>query len=188
MIPFLWPCSDASGLPGVRLKERYHQDQAMAKVFAACLGRVLTWIDKNISPVCHINIHAFCHSMGNMIFSQALKSAQKIVARPLRFFTSVAMVAADVDNNIFETDLGDNILVSTENLVIFYGRKDKALKKSGQLHSLPRLGLTGPFPTHMTPKVHLHDCANIQTLSNLGHDYKTHPEVIKEVGKYLQRD
>lgn len=115
----------------------YEQDRARARESAKDLLNAILLLDQP---------NVIAHSMGNYVLQLAIQAAANSAqSKPL--ITSLAMVAADIDN----TALRDRSFeAQVKRGMVFYCLNDGALDGSALLHAielngLPRLGMTGPL-------------------------------------------
>lgn len=173
VVLFSWP-SDGTAFSYVS----YLSDRSDAKGSGYAFGRgILKLRDflvdlsneakrRNV-PLCGHNIHLLCHSMGNYVLQKAL---DKIVhfsssLAPLpRIFEHIFLCAADVDDNILESNKPMSRLHELCQYVnIYYNQQDKALAISDYTKGNPtRLGTGGAaHPSLLHTKIHHVDCTPI---------------------------
>jgi len=112
---------------------------------------------------CKHKVHLLCHSMGNFVLENMLKKILSDGSKYLPVFDEVILVAADVDDNIFEepnTFYYLNTLCSR--IHVYYNRNDLILKYSAKYENLrTRLGTDGPSNIDSLPdRVYLVDCTD----------------------------
>lgn len=118
----------------------YEQDRARARESATDLLNALILLKEVRLP------HVLAHSMGNYVLQLAFDADDQPGQNPL-LVDKLAMVAADVDNNVLDQDQA--IARLTNKGMVFYSALDGALQDSTVLHAIeingrPRLGLCGP--------------------------------------------
>jgi len=113
---------------------RYYPDRAHARECAIDLTEVLSelydWLAakqqatvKNPSDACKAKVSMIAHSMGNYVMQKAMAAAWTRKNQPLlvTLINQLVMVAADVDNDLFETssvDSGDGAALGRSGLAI----------------------------------------------------------------------
>lgn len=172
VVLFTWP-SDGSMMPFAA----YKSDRSDARDSAQSVGRGLLKLRDFLSKLranaedetwkaCNQNIHLLCHSMGNYVLQNALKKVEGYAMgnRMPRMFTNIFLCAADIDDNVFESNGGMNRLHElTNHISIYYNNADLALHISDYTKSNPqRLGHTGTArPQLVHNKIHQVDCSDV---------------------------
>ena len=116
----------------------YFADEEQARRAARYLSAYLEMIlaDTNIDQV-----HLIAHSMGNQVLSAALQHlATKMPTRGKPKIGQIALVAPDIDAEIFRTDIAPLIVRMGHRLTLYASNHDRALEVSKTLHNYPRAG------------------------------------------------
>ncbi len=141
----------------------YEPDRAHARACAADLADVLsTLFDymvkkqnaamKNPANACKAKVSMIAHSMGNYVLQKAMASAWTRKNQPLlaSLLNQLVMVAADVDNDLFDAGAPDNndgaaVANLTYRITALYSGKDSVLGMSAGLKHFGtrRLGRAG---------------------------------------------
>lgn len=109
LVLFTWP---SNGRTSDYLPDREDARQSgpdLASVFVE-LHDYLTEIQRRTAegahPGCRAKVSVIAHSMGNYVLQKALATASKRLNNPqlITLIHQIAMVAADVDNDLFQTD------------------------------------------------------------------------------------
>ncbi|RLV61271.1 alpha/beta hydrolase [Parashewanella curva] len=184
VIPIIWPCDDDSALAFI---DDYWDDQdaadASGPAFSRLLGKFEQWrreAEQQQHP-CFKRMNVLAHSMGSRLLVNAIAGwASKYNANNMPLlFRNIFMVAADVDNQILESDKpGHHLSDSARNLCVYFARDDLAMPAS-KLANLRhkclsrRMGMTGPNDLKQLPKnVYEIDCDNFNNKFDLkGHSY-----------------
>jgi esterase/lipase superfamily enzyme len=149
----------------------YEPDRAHARACAADLADVLSALFdylvqkqnaaiKNPDNACKAKVSMIAHSMGNYVFQKAMASAWTRKNQPLlaSLLNQLVMVAADVDNDLFDAGAPDNgdggaVVNLTYRITALYTGKDSVLGMSAGLKHFGtrRLGRAGL--AHRPPSV-----------------------------------
>jgi len=141
----------------------YYPDRAQARECAAGLADILSelydWLlfkqqaaVKNPAHACRAKISLIAHSMGNYVLQKAMASAWTRKNQPLlaSLINQLVMIAADVDNDLFETSAedgsdGDAVANLTYRITSLYSGRDAVLGVSAGLKHFGtrRLGRSG---------------------------------------------
>jgi esterase/lipase superfamily enzyme len=185
LIPFIWPCSQTNWPPGpLKLKNRYHQDQANSHAYAGCLARIFNWATEVTMPSCLLEVSVICHSMGNLVFTRAVKKLRKMRQNVPLLFNLLAMVAADVDAQVFTKD--PFVCSIAHRSQIYFNPRDVALKKSATVNGARRLGAEGPAPpVDAALGLELFNCSGQSAGGLLGHSYQSDALVLDRVAAQL---
>lgn len=141
----------------------YLPDRATARACAPDLTNILStlydWLlkkqdaaMKNPDDACKAKVSMISHSMGNYVLQKAMKAAWTRNNQPLlaSLLNQLVMVAADVDNDLFDTGAPDNddgqaIVNLTYRITALYSGRDSVLGMSAGLKHFGtrRLGRSG---------------------------------------------
>jgi esterase/lipase superfamily enzyme len=141
----------------------YLPDRATARACAPDLTNILStlydWLldkqaaaIKNPENACKAKVSMISHSMGNYVLQKAMKAAWTRSNQPLlaSLLNQLVMVAADVDNDLFDEDAPDNddgeaIVNLTYRITALYSGRDSVLGMSAGLKHFGtrRLGRSG---------------------------------------------
>lgn len=141
----------------------YEPDRATARKCAEDLTDILSelydWLIKkqeaaesDPSKACRAKVSVIAHSMGNYVLQKAMAAAWTRKNQPLRasLINQLAMVAADVDNDLFDAgapdnDDGDAMANLTYRITSFFSGRDAVLGASAGLKHFGtrRLGRSG---------------------------------------------
>jgi esterase/lipase superfamily enzyme len=141
----------------------YEPDRAYARACAADLAGVLSALFdylvkkqnaamKNPANACKAKVSMIAHSMGNYVLQKAMASAWTRKNQPLlaSLLNQLVMVAADVDNDLFDAGAPDNndgaaVANLTYRITALYSGKDSVLGMSAGLKHFGtrRLGRAG---------------------------------------------
>jgi len=127
---YSWP-SNGSAL-------NYVADAEQARRAVGYLSSYLEIIfgDKNIDQV-----HLVAHSMGNQVLTAALQDlAAKMPTLVGSKIGQIALVAPDIDAEIFRKEIAPKIVGIGHRLTLYASNRDKALELSRKLHNYPRAG------------------------------------------------
>ena len=152
---------------------RYEPDRAHARACAADLANVLSALFdylvqkqnaaiKNPHNACKAKVSMIAHSMGNYVLQKAMHAAWTRKNQPLlaSLLNQLVMVAADVDNDLFDAGAPDNgdggaIVNLSYRITALYSGRDAVLGASAGLKHFGtrRLGRSGlahrpPLVTH----------------------------------------
>ncbi|MEO1255079.1 MAG: alpha/beta hydrolase, partial [Bacteroidota bacterium] len=119
--------------------------QALSRLYYKLIDFIRFFFKKEKNKICEKDVHLFCHSMGAMVLKNMmlyLKKSENINKDPIyEVFKEIILVAPDVSADIFEQGNAFDNLLSLGNRVHIYGHKnDVALKISGKIHQVERLG------------------------------------------------
>ena len=154
-ISFDWPsCGSALGY----LPDRAHARES-ANDLADVLSQLYDWLlgkqqaaAKNIKNACRAKVSMISHSMGNYVMQKALVSAWTRKNQPLlaSLINQLVMVAADVDNDLFESNSSDGtdggaVANLVYRITALYSGRDAVLGASAGLKhfGVRRLGRSG---------------------------------------------
>jgi len=88
------------------------------------------------------NVHIIAHSMGNRAFTAALKYLRSISDIPI--LNQVILAAADIDSELFRTNIAPAINNIANRITLYASSKDKALMASDKIYgNYRRVGLVG---------------------------------------------
>ena len=115
---------------------------------------------------CGQDLHLLCHSMGNYVFQNALKSLRQEVHTPAlpRLFKNIFMCAPDVGDTVFEKDQPmNNAHELCKDLSVYFNEGDVAMYISDYTKgNSERLGHAGAArPSHLHNKIQQVDCSDI---------------------------
>ncbi len=168
VVLYTWP-SNGSAMPFLA----YRSDRADARASGASIGRgilklrdFLMKLHRSQSADCGQDLHLLCHSMGNYVLQNALKTIDQYTpgtALP-RIFEHIFLCAADVDDNVLERgNPMARLHELTRNVTVYFNRGDAALHVSDYTKGNPdRLGTAGSaHPSAVHSKIHQVDCSPI---------------------------
>ena len=197
---FSWP-SDGKVFPSV---EYYKSDRDDAEASGLAMTRSLTALLNFLIEVrakartgdgepCGQCLHLVAHSMGNWALRNAVVAlARDISPRPLpRIFEHVFLMAADEDEDCFETEMKLGLLPQLTRLVhVYHSKNDRALQISDVSKGNPnRLGVDGPRNLdRIHDRIFAVDCRDVDWTDLEGgrHQYyRLRPEVIEDVSAIL---
>lgn len=197
---FSWP-SDGRAFPSV---EYYMSDRDDAEASGLAMTRSLTALLNFLIEVraqtrrgdaepCGQCLHLVAHSMGNWALRNAVVAmARDTSPRPLpRIFEHVFLMAADEDEDCFETDLKLGLLPQLAHFVhVYHSKNDRALQISDvSKGNANRLGVDGPRSLErINTRVFAVDCRDVDwtELEHGRHQYyRLRPEVIDDVSAIL---
>jgi esterase/lipase superfamily enzyme len=112
-------------------------------------------------------VHLIAHSMGNRPLTTALGRFTQRDDGPR--FSQIALVAPDIDADIFKRDIAPHIPRAGERVTLYASANDQALKASRHVHDTPRAGEAGDRLV-VVPGVDTIDVSLLDT-SLLGHSY-----------------
>lgn len=179
VIPIIWPCNSKVGI----IRD-YWSDQQSADMSGFALGRAIKkfmeWQINNVEDKtpCLKYINILAHSMGNRVLRSAISKFTKYEnggCTPL-MFRNIFMVAADVNNDTFNSIEGKSISYACKNLAIYYAGDDQALRGSKVINASTngikrRLGHSGPTENNL-PNITSIDCDSVNSKYDiLGHTY-----------------
>src|SRR5882762_6751960 len=154
-ISFDWPsCGSVLGYLPDRGRARECANN-LADVLSQLYDWLITKQDAAVDDVkdaCKAKVSMICHSMGNYVLQKAMVAAWTRKNQPLlvSLINQLVMVAADVDNDLFESDAsdgtdGDAIANLTYRVTAFYSGRDAVLGASAGLKHFGtrRLGRSG---------------------------------------------
>ncbi len=172
VVLFTWP-SEGTAIPYYS----YLVDRADARDSGFAVGRAMlklrdffvrlqVEVKKKNEELCEQSIHLLCHSMGNYVLQNALARIQEFIKTPAlpRLFDNIFLCAADVDDDVFESDkpLG-RLHELARGVSIYYNREDKALLIADTTKGHPeRLGSNGCARSyHVHTKIFQIDCTPV---------------------------
>ena len=154
-ISFDWP-SFGSVVDYLPDRERARE---CANDLAGVLSRLYDWLlgkqqaaIQDSAKACKAKVSVISHSMGNYLFQKAMKAAWSRKNQPLMasLVNQLVMVAADVDNDLFNSDAsdgsdGDAVANLTYRITALYSGRDAVLGASAGLKhfGVRRLGRSG---------------------------------------------
>ncbi len=112
-------------------------------------------------------VHLIAHSMGNRPLTAALGRFAQRDDGPR--FSQIALVAPDIDADIFKRDIAPRIPSAGERVTLYASANDQALKASRHVHDTPRAGEAGDRIL-VVPGIDTIDVSLLDT-SLLGHSY-----------------
>lgn len=115
------------------------------------------------------SIYLMAHSMGNRALTGAFLELIHERRDLKHRFTSLILIAPDIDAEIFERDIAGSLVRSGAFVTIYVSSEDRALKASGRIHGLPRVGDAEGAPL-IVPGIETIDATGVDT-SFLGHSY-----------------
>ena len=142
-----------------------------------------------------VEIDIIAHSMGNRVALGALQTfPSKITAEPTGIFqqpfkfASVALVAADVDRNAYQTRFNGVASGVARRVYLYVSGKDRALWASRKAHMTrtSRLGENFPEP-YIDPKAETVDVSAVDA-DFLGHGYLTENRIVANDLVYAVRE
>ncbi len=190
---FSWP-SDGSMTPFIAYQDD-RQDAAFSGfAMARSLMKLVEFLHSNKSARCEQRIHLVSHSMGNWALRHMVLSLRAIFDRQRlpRVFDNVFLMAADEDNDAFETEFKLGLLPQLAHAVhLYYASGDLALSISDNTKGLPdRLGATGPRTMDgLDSKGIAIDCLGVCStykIQRAGHRYyRIREEIFRDVRQVL---
>ena len=174
---FGWP-SDGNIVPIIAYASDRDDARSSSKAVARSLLRFIGYLREiDRKDWCDRNIHLVAHSMGNYVLRNALQAIiSEVGGRTLpRMFKNIFLMAADEDNDAFESaDKLARLPELGEAVHVYFARNDGALTISDLTKGNPdRLGSTGPRTlTSLPQKVTLVDCTDVSgtsSLTDVGH-------------------
>jgi esterase/lipase superfamily enzyme len=133
-------------------------------------------------------VHLIAHSMGNRVLASSLADmADKIAANGAPKFEQIALVAPDIDAQIFRRDIVPRLVPTGQRVTLYASTKDNALLLAKKIRAgYPRAGdlNDGPFVMNGVDTI---DVSAIDT-SLLGHSYYADNETIIADLFYLIRE
>lgn len=198
---FAWPSDGRTllGKPSSGFKLAYFNDRTDAEASREALARALRRLIDFLSDLpdeerCNRRIHLLAHSMGNFVLRCALQSFAR-EHRPEgmpRVFANILLMAADEDDDAFDTPLKLGRLHELgTHLHCYYALHDIALGISDVTKGhVDRLGTAGPRSLSGLPhRLTLIDCTDVCDVPGLGDGfhqfYRARPEVIEDVRQVL---
>jgi esterase/lipase superfamily enzyme len=171
VVLFSWP-SDGSKLPWAYRSDRVDardSGKAFGRAFLKLrdfLGTLKKNAESELERECGSKIHLLCHSMGNYVLQNAMKS--KIIGyagsgRVSRIFDQIFMCAPDVRDDAFEVEGLSRVHEMGNNVTIYFNKGDVAMHFAEQTKNFDdRLGHSGNArPALVHNKVHQVDCSRI---------------------------
>ena len=203
-ISFDWP--SLGSILGY-LPDRDHAKECAADL-ATILSQLYDWLSdkqqaviEDVDTACKAKVSVISHSMGNFLVQKALASVWTRKNQPLliSLINQLVMIAADVDNDLFESDSsdgkdGDAMANLTYRITALYSGRDAVLGASAGLkhfgtRRLGRSGLAVRPPTN-TDNVWDIDCSSFFPASVTGMEihsaYFENDGVMKLVGDILR--
>lgn len=174
---YSWP-SNGSALD-------YMADGEQARRAVRYLGEYLELVfaDPQVDEV-----HLIAHSMGNRVLTAALQqlaAKRPAAARPK--IGQIALVAPDIDAEVFRNEIAPQITGVGRRLTLYASTRDKALQLSKKLHNYPRAGDLGDVVT-IVAGMDTIDASAVDT-SFLGHSYfAENRSVIADLFALLRKD
>ncbi len=137
-------------------------------------------------------IHLIAHSMGNRAMTEVLlryAAEESLAPGSAPRFNQIALVAPDVDADVFREDIAPRIRPISERVTLYASANDKALKVSKGVHGHPRAGDLSSGIVVSTG-VETIDASNVDTsllaAIDLGHSYfAEQPTVIEDLKQLL---
>ena len=183
----------------------YLSDQREAALSGDALVRTFYILHKYLNELrredyCHGSINLMAHSMGNWALQYALEELhEECGANPPCLFNQIFLVAADVDNDVFEHKHKFEMLPQLGKAVhVYFSEDDRALMVSDFTKLNPdRLGATGPKYGSNRPKIHLVDCRDVDEPDRISEEpgkrydisvhqyYRLRREVIQDIQQIL---
>lgn len=194
VIPFAfsWP-SDASMAPFIAYNSDRHDAAFSGFAMARSLMKLIDFLHRNKAARCEQRIHLVAHSMGNWALRHMVQAMRVLHehARLPRLFENVFLMAADEDNDAFESEGKLGLLPQLSNAIhLYYSSQDRALVISDSTKGLPdRLGASGPRTMDgLDSKVVAIDCVDVcstQTSHARHQYYRIREEVFHDVRQIL---
>ena len=155
--------------------------QRAVRYLSAYLEMILT--DPNIDRV-----HLIAHSMGNQVLTAALQQlASKLPTGTWPKIGQIALVAPDIDAEIFRTEIAPQLVRLGHRLTLYASSHDRALEVSKTLHNYPRAGDLKDAVT-IVRGMDTIDASAVDT-SLVGHSYFAESRsVIADVFALLRKD
>ena len=128
VISFIWHS-------GINYWDNVHHALAVGKYFSAFFSEVI-----NLPEV---KVKVLCHSMGNRVF-QGIQSQIETDNYPVPLIDEVYMIAADLEENIFQENQPLNKIGQlVKSVLIYVHNNDRSLGMSKSINDNKRLGLNG---------------------------------------------
>ena len=163
VVVFTWP-SDGQGFPPKKYANDRHDAKASGFAFARGLMKLLDFFQSG--KPCGQRMHLMAHSMGNYVLRHTVQELVKMTGgRPPRLFDTVFHMAADEDDDAYESKFKYiPLLDMTRAVYIYFNKYDKALIGSDLTKGNPdRLGSVGPrHPRTLPHKVSLVDVGAVE--------------------------
>jgi esterase/lipase superfamily enzyme len=123
---------------------RYTADATNAAASAPYLGKFLRCLGE-LAGESRVRLHVVAHSMGSHALLIALEKILSSLkgGKPAFILTDIVFAAADVDQDIFVNSVSATMAFS-QRRTLYASRKDRALKRSGNKHKMPRAGFLPP--------------------------------------------
>ncbi|MGF1474558.1 MAG: alpha/beta hydrolase [Geminicoccaceae bacterium] len=190
---FSWP-SDGETFP----RRRYFSDRTDAQnsghAMARAIKALLDFLDSlDEAKRCQQRIHLVAHSMGNWALRHAVLALSQLHDRPRlpRIFDHAFLMAADEDDDCFESDLKLGLLPQLARSVhVYHSENDIALRISDVTKANPqRLGAAGPrVKNGLNARIFCVDCAQVDdtgTADGRHQYYRKRVEVVDDVVQVL---
>ena len=158
-VAFSWPSQEGA------LVTDYRRDERNAELSADNLRRVMLDL---LGGSESITLHVIAHSMGNRVLSAALQQMATTV--PMRKVKRVAMIAPDIDAEVFRRAAG-RLAAVAERVTLYASSADAALRASESFAGYPRAGQGGANIV-IVPGIDTIDASAVDTsLTGLYHSY-----------------
>jgi esterase/lipase superfamily enzyme len=181
VIAFVWPSRAAL--------DSYPSDEESAQWAAPHLAELVRHLtNKPDRPV-----HIIAHSMGSRVACGALQRlacGRDATTRPSARLGRFILAAADIDADIFKSQIVNEIRPLVTSITLYASRDDAALRVSEQLHKWTRAGETGDWMPAGETRFEMVDCSGIdlsnRTGSNvIGHSYYSEDDVAQDMQSVL---
>jgi esterase/lipase superfamily enzyme len=168
---------------------RYRDDARDAEQSGFALGRAYQMLidffraifgydpNKPEAPICNNNIHLMCHSMGNRVFENMVKSLFNGRNFNTTIFKEIILIASDIDWSCLEEPNPLNKVTNIcERVHVYFHNKDRALFISETTkNAYNRLGKYGARDQRKVPShIHFVDCTAINDETSTGEDLIHH--------------
>jgi esterase/lipase superfamily enzyme len=189
---FCWP-SDGKVFPPIN----YFDDRNDAQASGVAMARAILKLREFLRELgrdrsCQQSIHLVGHSMGNFAIRWALQGLRaELNGRLPCLFDNIFLMAADEDNDAFESDEKLRLLPELAKRVhVYFSPDDRALTVSDVTKGNPdRLGANGPRVRDGIPfKIVLVDCRNVDVSEDdfSNHQYyRLNAKVVADVNQVL---
>ena len=138
------PCAAFYSWPSHGSPFRYTADSTNAAASAPYIARFLRRLAE-VASARQVRLHIVAHSMGNHALLIALEKLLSSLkgAKPAFTIANLVFAAADVDQDIFVNSVSSTTALANRRTLYASG-EDRALRKSGHKHKMPRAGFLPP--------------------------------------------
>lgn len=190
VVLFSWP-SDGSMMPFLAYASDRQDAAASGPAFARGFMKLAAFLDAAApNEECSHAVHLVTHSMGNYVLRNAMQFVRtERPGRLPRLFDQVLMMAADEDDDAFETDDKLRLLPNVcRRVTVYFNRGDLALQVSDKTKGHPdRLGTDGPrTPGQLPSRVSQVDCSDVVGGAVEHSYYVDEPRVIRDMREVIR--